>query len=546
MKPFGREMLSSKFLSYILASVLVVLLGYFGLSQWQAKKYTSHINNELKKDIENVSSDLDQKIQDNKNSISNLSQKQTSDTKILQNAINDLSLDIAALKIAMGEGITTTTLVVSSASNFYGDLSVDGDLTVNGSSNLKNNVFNSEGDLIVDDNLFVTGNSNLQQNLAVGGSLDVLGPTSLSSLFTSGNALIGGNLKILGSSDFGGNIFNSSAPLTVSDSLSQTGSGNQVTFSGNVDANNGLDVSGAALTSSAGLTVSSGGASITGGLNNNSGGITNAGAISGATTGSFSTSATTPIIQNAGTLTLQTTAAGNIILDAFAGSGIQLSDTTTIGAITVNPSTNNITGVSSLTASTGSFTTSVATPIMQNAGILTIQTTATGDLILNAFAGSRIDIQDNIYNSVGALTLDDSVIDILYSGGVGAINIGDANDSVIIEGTAYSQPFLQVGSFIIDPISGTTFGRFTPGGAMTIKRITVQATASGTAATTFRLSNGTVNSDLTLALGTTTNTATFTNNYAAGAAITFSITAAGGTPAARPDNINVIVEYTMQ
>ena len=46
--------------------------------------------------------------------------------------------------------------------------------------------------------------------------------------------------------------------VTIADALTQTGSTNQVTFQGNVDASNGLDVTGAALTGAAGLTISAG------------------------------------------------------------------------------------------------------------------------------------------------------------------------------------------------------------------------------------------------------------------------------------------------
>jgi hypothetical protein len=119
------------------------------------------------------------------------------------------------------------------------------------------------------------------------------------------------NLTVTGTSDLRGTISNSTGAVTIGDALSQTGAG-QVSFSGNVDAANGLDVTNANLTldtndivvntnkftvdgatgnTSVGGTLGvtgaatlSGGASISSGLNNNTGGITNAGAISGATT----------------------------------------------------------------------------------------------------------------------------------------------------------------------------------------------------------------------------------------------------------------------
>ncbi|OHA62618.1 MAG: hypothetical protein A2117_01005 [Candidatus Wildermuthbacteria bacterium GWA2_46_15] len=109
---------------------------------------------------------------------------------------------------------------------------------------------------------------------------------ALSGIDTALGAISGGagnftNLTVTGTSDLQGAISNTTAAnggaVTIADALTQTGSGNQVTFAGNVDATNGLDVTGALLTAA-------NGASITGGLNNNTGGITNAGAISGATT----------------------------------------------------------------------------------------------------------------------------------------------------------------------------------------------------------------------------------------------------------------------
>jgi cytoskeletal protein CcmA (bactofilin family) len=88
-----------------------------------------------------------------------------------------------------------------------------------------------------------TGNVTIAKDLTVSGTIyGTIASTGGSSTFTT--------ITVTGASDLKGNIANSAGNLTIADALTQTGSSNQVTFAGNVDAGNGLDVTGA-------LTVSS-------------------------------------------------------------------------------------------------------------------------------------------------------------------------------------------------------------------------------------------------------------------------------------------------
>ena len=100
-----------------------------------------------------------------------------------------------------------------------------------------------------------TGNVTMSNDLTVSGTIyGTIASTGGSSTFSS--------LTVTGASDLRGNVSNSTGAVTVADALTQTGSTNQVTFAGNVDAGNGLDVTGD-------LTVS-GAATLSGALDMNS------------------------------------------------------------------------------------------------------------------------------------------------------------------------------------------------------------------------------------------------------------------------------------
>ena len=95
-----------------------------------------------------------------------------------------------------------------------------------------------------------TGNVTITNDLTVSGMIyGTLSSQTGSNAFT--------NIVVTGTSDLQGNISDSGGALTIADALTQTGSTNQVTFAGNVDANSGVDVTGA-LTVSGATTLSSG------------------------------------------------------------------------------------------------------------------------------------------------------------------------------------------------------------------------------------------------------------------------------------------------
>ncbi len=188
-------------------------------------------------------------------------------------------------------------------------------LVVTTNADFQGDVANSTGDLMVNDNINVSGTSTLQQTATIGGAalaapavvaenndvtptivainngagssidasgnvtinnggLDVTGATNLNGATTvtgantftvgTGATNLGGTLTQTGGQvTFAGNVdanngLDVTGAATVAGTVTQTGAGNQVSFAGNVDANNGLDVTGAATV--AGTITQTGGA----------------------------------------------------------------------------------------------------------------------------------------------------------------------------------------------------------------------------------------------------------------------------------------------
>ncbi|MBU1888400.1 MAG: hypothetical protein KKB46_04310, partial [Candidatus Omnitrophica bacterium] len=82
-----------------------------------------------------------------------------------------------------------------------------------------------------------TGNVTIAKDLTVNGTI-------YGTLASAGGDNTFSSIVVTGISDLRGNIFSSTGTVTVADAFTQTGAANQVTFGGNVDANNGLDVTG--------------------------------------------------------------------------------------------------------------------------------------------------------------------------------------------------------------------------------------------------------------------------------------------------------------
>ncbi|MFC1667253.1 hypothetical protein ACFL0P_05270, partial [Candidatus Omnitrophota bacterium] len=147
-----------------------------------------------------------------------------------------------------------------------GDLTITGgvitaganeDITIDptGLGNIAMNIDSTSGDFKVTDGttnwLIVdseTGDVTIASDLTVNGII-------YGTLASSGGDSTFTNIVVTGTSDLQGAISSSTGVVSVADTFTQTGASNQVTFAGNVDANNGLDVTGA-LTASGQTTLS--------------------------------------------------------------------------------------------------------------------------------------------------------------------------------------------------------------------------------------------------------------------------------------------------
>jgi len=124
------------------------------------------------------------------------------------------------------------TYLFNGGGNYGGNLAVNDGFVVTGVSDFQNSLWNSTGSFTVSDTMTVDNIAYLNGGINVNAGQFTVDFT--------GNVLVTGYLNVRGdlSDDLG--------PLTINDTLVQSGSGNQVTFNGNVDALNGLDVTGPA------------------------------------------------------------------------------------------------------------------------------------------------------------------------------------------------------------------------------------------------------------------------------------------------------------
>jgi hypothetical protein len=249
-----------------------------------------------------------------------------------------------------GAASLSSTLTVSGTSTLNGATTVNNTFTQTGSANqvtFAGNVDANNGldvagaNFTVGTNKFTVDVTN--GNTSIAGTLGVTGATTLSStLAVTGNTTIGGTLGVTGAT-------------TLSNTLTQNGGG-QVTFSGNVDANNGLDVTGA--TNLTGATTVVG----TTNINTAGGGVA------------------TNIGSGGNTVTIK----GTVNINTTAG------ETTTIGIL---GGTNNINGTTTLTGPT-----SLVGTVTQSGG----QVTFGG----NVDANSGLDITGSLTQTTGNVSLN--------------------------------------------------------------------------------------------------------------------------------------------
>jgi len=175
--------------------------------------------------------------------------------KIVANNVTGTTLTDGTASITGGNisgvgEVSTTTLAVSTTSAFTGDISVGGGYASGGIT------IGSDGTLSIGEDIVQTsGKKYMSDATTFTGDYSVALSTKL-GVGTGASAdetyLQVSNLGVLSAPG------DTTTAVTIADALTQTGSGNLVTFAGNVNANNGLDVAGAALTTSQGLTVSGG------------------------------------------------------------------------------------------------------------------------------------------------------------------------------------------------------------------------------------------------------------------------------------------------
>lgn len=161
--------------------------------------------------------------------------------------------------------------------------------------------------------------------------------------------------------------------------------------------------------------------------------------------------------------------------------------------------------------------------------------------------------QRNAQNSadVQVACLDGSNIVQLYGGTVTLSSAGNLTSTgTMTEGSnrvaVRALTFVPVSAFFTGTVLGSTvYGRWTPDVAITLKRINVSCVAAGsgqTNGTQFQMTDGTTASTVTL-INVTNNTATFTQNYAAG---TILLIQSGTTDGTAPQNCNVVATFIYQ
>lgn len=141
---------------------------------------------------------------------------------------------VADLRFSQSE---TLDNLVDGVIRATGDISVTGALTVQQTSDLQGNIYDSLGDVTVDDGLIVEGNAVINTNLYVTGTSDLRGAVSdsLSDLMLNDNVNVSGNL------DVDGNIV---VTGTVSDPTTDLMLNDNVNVSGDLDIDGGIVVSG--------------------------------------------------------------------------------------------------------------------------------------------------------------------------------------------------------------------------------------------------------------------------------------------------------------
>ena len=281
---------------------------------------------------------------------------------------------LSALNVSGLAGIGSLT--VAGVSTFTGNIDANGDLDVDGTTNL--DVVDIDGAVDMASNLVIAGNidangdldvdgqtdldvlnvaelATFTGNIDANGSIDVDGHTELDNLGVSGVSTFTGNIDANGSIDVDGH--------TEVDTLGVSGVS---TFTGNIDANGSIDVDGHTELDNLGV---SGVSTFAGNINAN-----------GNIVGDNSTNITGIAGVTASTLTgtLQTAAQTNITSVGTLSSLVVSGQTVVGSGVTLNATGIIATGVVTATSFSGSLTGNVT----GNADTATLATRAT-DLAIN-------------------------------------------------------------------------------------------------------------------------------------------------------------------
>jgi len=237
---------------------------------------------------------------------------------------------------------------------------------------------------------------------------------------------ITGNVLVTGYLNVRGDLSDDLGPLTINDTLVQSGSGNQVTFNGNIDAQNGLDVTIADLTvGGTNFTVAQGTGNVTtaGDIAVNGGDISSTGTLNL----TAATASTIQIIDDNQALTIDLADEGTTSLRLENSNPSQQADLSVEGTITSGASIL-IDGVS-------------ATRLISSDDDLTIQTSAAnGDIALDANGSGVINFNDNANAAAG---LDVTNADLTVGGT--RFTVDDATGNTFVQGTLRS-----IGMAILD------------------------------------------------------------------------------------------------
>jgi len=147
---------------------------------------------------------------------------------------------IADLRFSQGE---TVDNLVDGVLRATGDISVTGALTVQNTSDLQGDIYDSIGDVTIDDGLLVTGDTVINSNLHVTGTSELRGYIYdavddidvRDNITVAGNVDISGALVVTGTSDLRGAVSDGAGDLMLND---------DVNVSGNLDVDTNLAVTG--------------------------------------------------------------------------------------------------------------------------------------------------------------------------------------------------------------------------------------------------------------------------------------------------------------